>query len=249
MSNISITVTGSLDEIRAAIQQVSAALGISAAELEKPSPFNTAPVSAPVVTSGFVAPTAPAQPTAVASVPAILDASGLPWDSRINTSNRAQTKKNIWKRTPGISDELYGTVINELRAAKGLPPVAVEKETPETAPAVVSAAAVAPVAPAQPTPLGGPVPGVQFPPMPAATAPLAPASLPAAAVEAVPTTFPELLSAIGKRTACNPSKITSDEITAICQKHGLINLAMANSNPQVIPGLYNDMAAIWNTRG
>ena len=43
-----------------------------------------------------------------------LDSTGKPWDDRINTANKARTQKGIFKRRPGISDELYNSVLAQL---------------------------------------------------------------------------------------------------------------------------------------
>lgn len=41
---------------------------------------------------------------------------GVVWDERIHTSNRGQTQKGIWKRKPGLTDDLFNEVMAELES-------------------------------------------------------------------------------------------------------------------------------------
>lgn len=54
-----------------------------------------------------------------------VDASGLPWDSRIHSSNKGKTAKGVWNRRRGVDDATVQTVENELRGVtlQNFPPV------------------------------------------------------------------------------------------------------------------------------
>lgn len=234
MDKISITVTGNIEEIEAVLNAVR---GMNTATAG-PLAVATLPAMHPQI------------PAALAPVVApLLDSTGLPWDARINTSNKAQTKHGVWKRVPGITDDVYNATLAELRGSAGAPtipttPPAVSAASAPAASAVIAPATAPvvptiPVTPAAPAaPLGGPVPGVVFPPAPGMT--------PVPVEERVPSSFPELLSSIGAQTV--RGKITADEIGSICKKYGLATLADANTQVHLIPILYKDMADIWNTR-
>ncbi len=45
-----------------------------------------------------------------------LDLDGLPWDERIHASTKTTIKNGTWKRKRGISEDLYNSVVAELRA-------------------------------------------------------------------------------------------------------------------------------------
>lgn len=203
-----------------------------AANQEPVSPFpamgSASPADLTPVVPGGTVETAPVIPPAAAALaPSVpLDKSGLPWDQRINTGNKAQTAKGIWKRAPGLTDEFYQETLEQLkRTMAGAAPAA-------PAPGEV----VTTAAPAMPMTTHPPVP-------PAAVVPAAPVA------EDVPTTFPLLLAAISKRTGVNPPKITSDEIAMVCAMKGIESLAMLNNRPELIPAVYEELAKIWNTRG
>lgn len=84
---------------------------------------------------------APATPDTPATPPAApstdgyepkqgLDATKLPWDSRIHSSNGKRTLKNVWCRRKGITDELFGTVSAEI----GTPPPTADAPPPPSPP-------------------------------------------------------------------------------------------------------------------
>ena len=60
-----------------------------------------------------------------------IDNGSTPWDARIHTSNKGKTQKGIWKRKPGLDDDFFNTVIEEIyiptEDEKQSPPV---KKTP-----------------------------------------------------------------------------------------------------------------------
>lgn len=172
------------------------------------------------------APSTPPAPAAPAAQPgAELDKNGLPWDARINTSNKAQTKQGVWKRAPGLTDELYNQVIAELKGVmNGAPsqPASTLPQAPSTPPnPATPAAPAAPVTPEE---------------------------------EAVPTDLPGILTAVSKRTMCNPPKLTQPEIQTALQVVGAMNgctlnsLADLNARADLIPAVYNQLAAAWAGR-
>lgn len=79
-----------------------------------------------------------------------LDKDGIPWDERIHAGTQTKTAKQTWTRKKGITDELYDSVIAELKAKHG----GEQTQTETTAP-------TPPVKPGVPTKPGAPVkPGV-----------------------------------------------------------------------------------------
>jgi hypothetical protein len=67
------------------------------------------------------------------------DKSGLPWDARIHSDNRALNADGTWRKRRGVTDDVFFQVANELRAAKvsvPLPPATVA--TVATPPATVA---------------------------------------------------------------------------------------------------------------
>ena len=98
--------------------------------------------------------TAPAaNTTAAVSVGSVeLDASGLPWDARIHSSNHKQSSKGIWQKKRGVTQDVVNQVTAELRAANApAQPAAVVTPAAQTV-------APAPSAPAQPEPVEAPAP-------------------------------------------------------------------------------------------
>lgn len=87
-----------------------------------------------------------------------LDTEGLPWDSRINTTNKGKTAKGVWKRRPRLEDAEYIRVRNEL---KGMTvPTAPAFTPPTVAPVAVptfTPPVAAPVAPTFTPPTAAPV--------------------------------------------------------------------------------------------
>ena len=164
-----------------------------------------------------------------------LDKNGLPWDARINTSNKAKTGPGVWKRAPKLTDEQYNAVLNELRATmNGAPAAPAGTTAPPPGPGANAAA--------PPPPAG---PGAGTPPGPGAAA---------APAETVPTTFPDFLAAISKRTTCNPPKLTKEEmdtgLMVVGATYGcaLGTLADLNHRPDLIPAVYEQFASVWNAK-
>lgn len=73
-----------------------------------------------------------------------LDITGIPWDDRIHTSTKGQTKKGVWSRKPRVPSEEYDAVVAELKANVITQPVA---QSPIAQP-VATPMPRAPVAPA-----------------------------------------------------------------------------------------------------
>ena len=80
-----------------------------------PVKFNIGPSEAPVITTqrGDIA--------AHGEAP-MVDSRGLPWDSRIHSSNKEQGKDGVWRRRRGVDPELEKQVEAELFAVKGVTP-------------------------------------------------------------------------------------------------------------------------------
>lgn len=217
-----------------------------------PAPAPVAPAAVP-----------PAPVAAPAAVPqsAEKDSAGLPWDGRIHAKNKAKCQDGTWKKGKDIDPNLIAAVEAELRAAVSapvIPPAAAP--TPVAAPVATPAGAIqqvpaAPGAPVDgyPTPLPtAALPNLDgandgFPPPPTGTIPAAIPAVPAAPVApAPPTTFADLMAVV--TTMQTTGKISFPEIVAVCNQHGLANLALIAANPALIPQVYASLEAIWAGR-
>jgi hypothetical protein len=66
-----------------------------------------------------------------------LDANGCPWDERINTSNKGQTAKGVWKRKPGLDSNFYNEIVASIKQPVDdtpPPPAQAENDTPPPPP-------------------------------------------------------------------------------------------------------------------
>lgn len=136
------------------------------------------PAAPPPANAGAPTPPAGATPTpGGTSAPLIRDKSGLPWDARIHSGGRTQTKAELWTAKKGVSPALVAQVTSELLAGKVAPFVP---------PLAAPAPAAPPVAAAPPTPAAAP----QAPGAPGtASDAVAAANASIAAEAANPTTF------------------------------------------------------------
>lgn len=126
-----------------------------------PAPMPDAPQ--PIPSAADIAPT----PVPVAPVEPELDKNGLPWDERINTSNKAKTKAGVYKRKPGIDDDDYDAIVDEL---KGNAPAPVQHVAPPIPPMppvmqIPTAPDVAPMPAGDPTPVPAPAEAPSTPPV------------------------------------------------------------------------------------
>jgi len=104
-----------------------------------------------------------------ANAPAV-DSSGLPWDERIHSSNKAMTDKGVWRKRRGVSDATVAQVEAELRARTAPQQPAPMFEQP-------SATGVIPQPVMQPQPMPvmqmpAPQPAPQYQPQPMQPAPM-----------------------------------------------------------------------------
>lgn len=206
-----------------------------------PAPPPTAWQPGQPITHGTVITSPPAPPAGQ------LDKNGLPWDERINTSNRAMTQTGVWKMRKGLPDGLYDSVVAELRQTMAAPapaePIAAPVYTlaPPTPDVIVTPPAATFASPdeeaaarAAMAGLGIPVPP---PPPPVADAT---ASVP-------PADYGEFLKTfMPKHTE---GKITLEEGIEVCRKHGLPGVPALMQRPDLIPAVFADMEALWLTRG
>lgn len=141
-------------------------------------PKPPAPAAPPPANAATPTPPAGATPTpGGTSTPLIRDKSGLPWDARIHSGGRTQTKAELWTAKKGVSPALVAQVTSELLAGKA---------TPFVPPLAAPAPAAPPVAAAPPAPAAAP----QAPAAPGtASDALAAANASIAAEAANPTTF------------------------------------------------------------
>lgn len=71
---------------------------------------------------------------AVAAGAPAFDSAQIPWDERIHASSRATIADGTWRRRKNTPDELYDSVMAELKGASSevpLPPAATTSDTPE----------------------------------------------------------------------------------------------------------------------
>lgn len=166
----------------------------------------TAPESATAEPDAPETPEAePEQPSAPAGVD--VDSEGLPWDSRIHSSNKKKLQKTgAWQLKRGVDPALATAVKAELAQAMAAPAATTDTPPP---PAADPAAATTP------------------PPPPAADA-LAPEF---AAIEgfAMPATFPELVTAITRFA------MGADKLTPALAASGLTDIGALGARPDLIP--------------
>lgn len=182
------------------------------------APSLTAPADMTATTFAAPAPTVPAPPaptnanaaqvvappTANLAGGVELDKAGLPWDGRIHASTKTKTKPGLWTAKRGVDPALVVTVEAELRQ-------------------IMAAAPAAPVAP--PAPPAAPVAPVAPPQAPAA--PVAPPAPPAAPVAGGADPRQMFVGLVGRTSAAiGAGKVTQDEVTAICAKHGAAALPL-----------------------
>lgn len=106
----------------------------------------TPPAAAPVPQSAAAA-VAAALASAAAAAPRHLDKSGLPWDARIHSSGRTQTKDELWTKKKSVAELDFNRIAAELRAAGGGQPAAPFVPLNASAPAPAAHAPAAAVAP------------------------------------------------------------------------------------------------------
>lgn len=143
------------------------------------------------------------------------DTAGIPWDERIHASTKGTNKDGTWSRRRNTPDELFNSVMTQLKAAQGaglIPP------PPSSAPATTA--------------------GVPLPP------PVAPAvSSTAPAVPAHPggSTFVDVMQRV--TTAQGAGKISHAQIVNLLGSIGLPDIMGLHKRPDLIPSfelLFND---------
>lgn len=162
------------------------------------------------------------------------DGEGLPWDRRIHSSSKARNADGRWRIARNITPELVESVKAELRALVAAPVAPVAEVPPPPPPATVQ-----------------PAPDVAFSAAVQQLADTAPAIVaaanvppppPAHAATAAPTVAPEtdttllftsLLRDAGRAVA--DKLITSAELTAICQSHGVANVGLLAARKELVP--------------
>lgn len=221
------------------------------------------PAGSPAATAAAaVPPAAPAVPPAAPS--GELDSACMPYDLRIHAKTKTKCKDGTWKKAKGADPALVAAVETELRNAMTAPVIpAVTVAPPATIPA--SATGTIPVTPSYPPasdddgfpdpPAGSipaavpPAPPAAVPPAPpAAVAPVAPVApvQPAPVATVAPATFAELMAVVTAMQTTN--KISFPEVMAVCQQHGLANLALLAGRVDMIPQVYASLEAVWTGR-
>jgi hypothetical protein len=231
--------------------EAGSALFNAAARDGVPAPFAstaTAPVgSTPSPTSALA--------------PVELDSRGLPWDERINTSNKGKTAKGVWKRKPGVEDAFYTQVENELKARAAT----LGNVQATAAPSLTTSPAAAPAGASLPTASGlpaAPVPdpaavfgGAAAAPLAATAAPANSAPMPGSAglpsypatpgaqgganpgtALPAPATFEELMPRI--TAAVGAQVLPPTAMQAACVANGLTSVVALQTNPAYVPHVW-----------
>lgn len=180
-------------------------------------PSLTAPENMAATTFAVPAPTVPAPPapTNVPAAPVVapptvnhveVDKAGLPWDGRIHASTKTKTKPGLWTAKRGVESALVATVEAELRQIMGA----------QAAPFVVGSVLQIPIAPS--------VTAVELAQQ--ITDQIVPA---VALTSSAPGIDPRqmFVRLVGRTSAAiGAGKVTQDEVTAICAKHGAAALPL-----------------------
>lgn len=162
-------------------------------------------------------------PTEATPVP--VDKDGLPWDARIHSSNKKTIADGTWQKRRGVDPALVVTVESELRKLMGA--------------TSITATVVPPVeAWPFPTPNAAPTEFVQLA-APALTAPPSPAADPKT----------EWVNLIRESTAAQAAgKIKAEEVSAICQGHGVPALPLLMNRLDLVSAVAADIRALIASR-
>jgi hypothetical protein len=161
-----------------------------------------------------------------------LDSAGLPWDNRIHSSGKTKVANGTWTKKRGVSPETLASVEAQLRAVMAVPAGGVQAGNASTPAATVS------------TP----------PPAPPASANSGTASASGSAVPPPPTgddpkaQYAALVKACTEAAAAG--KITGQEITDICQRHGGpgLVLPLLVNRLDLVGAVYTDVNALLLSR-
>ncbi len=162
------------------------------------------PVSPPVVASALVSPSVHAPPGVE------VDASGLPWDARIHSSNHEKNKGDgLWRARRNVDKELVSTVEAELRAVMAIPQAA-----------------------------GVPaIPNVPIPHALSSTpAPPVPAIMPVVLAAPVAVTFADLVPRVMQETGAG--RMTQAQVAAACAQVGLANFPSLHLREDLVPQVF-----------
>ena len=156
----------------------------------------------------FVAPTPPA---------GALDSAGIPWDERIHSSTKGTNKDGTWSRRRNTPDELFASVMAELKA--GATTAAPAVPPPPTEPTAAAAFAPPPPPPVNLSDEGTRTTGPAVIPPPPITPP----------VTGGAPTFVQLMTVVtGAQREGKLDKAKLDELLASCGIAGLGKLATAD---------------------
>lgn len=164
-----------------------------------------------------------------------IDASGMPWDSRIHASTKTKTVKGVWKGKKGLNDAaLVKRVEAELLATMALPPGGALQAT---APAPVFQQPQAAAAPVTLPPVAASAPAASLNTVPASLPPLPPLVIP----QAAPTTVAELLALAGPLMATQ--QMQTNALQEACTALSIPNLQALVAAQPPRPDL---VTAVWN---
>lgn len=249
MSTASLTLTGSVAALAAALQAFDAASEGNPPAVTQTGSTDTglgtvAPMPLPSDPSGAASTPIAPMPTTLpdltdsdddedgeASDGSGLDAEGLPWDERIHSSSKKKTAKGVWAAVRnGPKGEALAAIKDELRGVT-------QAEMPLPTPAPVMAPLPVPMPVAAP-PVMAPLPVPMPVPMPVAAAPVPmPVAEPVAAPAATEEwDFAKLMAHIGPKMGMG-GVIDPTYLAAVCQHYGIGSITDSATKPEVISQL------------
>lgn len=200
-----------------------------APQAQQVPPAPLAPPAPPAVAAVPTPPVVPPLPQASAAAPE-LDATGLPWDSRIHAETKSKNKDGTWRSKRNMDKAFMATIEAQLRQAMGAP-AAPAVATAASSPAVTAAPAAAPTVPPAP-------PAVPQP----STPPAMPGPSVAAAAATQGETFAEFMARLAPNFAADPVGMGAKMGTAL-QQFGLSAIGQLSARPDLIPAVSAALAA------
>lgn len=170
--------------------------------------------------------TPPPPPPPVPATGVTLDKSGLPWDDRIHSSNKAFVSDGTWRKRRGVEDALIAQVEAELKAIMNIP----------VAPVVPPPPPVAVVVPPPPPPPPSPVATVVATGSPSTTPIVSTAAptTPAAPSAGEPNAYLNLIQLV--TDVCTKKQLTREQVDdCIKSVDGSLNLQLLSKRPDLIP--------------
>lgn len=152
----------------------------------------------------------------------VVDINGIPWDARIHSAKKTQTKDGVWREKRGVDSALVAKITGELKAVMAIPAapnLAAPQISGDLAPATVIEPKTIPAPPDEP---------VQIPTPPVTNE------------YTGPKTYAEFLKACAAKMSS--AQISMDRINEIVAGHGVIGgLQALSARPDLIPQIWVDI--------